>query len=347
MAVRKELFGTTKEGREITKFWIENEGGIKACVTDMGANLLNLLVPDKEGKEADVVLGYATLEDYVTNESFLGATVGPNANRIAGAAFEIDGVKYQLVANDGENNLHSDKAIGYHVRVWDVAEVGENFVTFSLEDEDGSMGFPGNKKILVTYTVTDDNALEIHYQGTSDKKTILNMTNHTYFNLAGHDSGDIHDHILEMKASHYTPIVKGAIPTGEIAPVAGTPFDFTSAKRIGDDIDGDEEQLKLVGGYDHNWVIDDVDGKLQEFATVTEPVSGRVMKVYTDLPGVQFYASNSMNIVGAKGGAHYLSRAALCLETQYYPDTANRPEFPSAVFGPDREYDTVTVYKFV
>ena len=173
------------------------------------------------------------------------------------------------------------------------------------------------------------------------------MTNHTYFNLAGHDAGDIHDHVLEMKASHYTPIVKGAIPTGEIAPVEGTPFDFTSAKRIGKDIDGEEEQLKLVGGYDHNWVIDDADGSLQEFATVTEPVSGRVMKAYTDLPGVQFYASNSMNIVGAKGGAHYQNRAALCLETQYYPDTANKPQFPSAVFGPDRAYDTVTVYKFV
>lgn len=347
MAVKKELFGTTKEGKELYKFWLENNNGIKACVTDMGANLLNLIVPDKEGKEADVVLGYAAFEDYITNESFLGATVGPNANRIANASFEIDGVKYQLVANDGANNLHSDKVIGYHVRIWDVAEVGDNYVTFSLEDEDGCMGFPGNKKILVTYTLTDDNGLEIHYQGTSDKKTILNMTNHTYFNLAGHDSGDIHDHILEMKASNYTPIVKGAIPTGEIASVVGTPLDFTSPKRIGDDIDADEEQLKLVGGYDHNWVIDDADGSLQEIATVTEPVSGRVMKVYTDLPGVQFYASNSMDIVGAKEGAHYLNRAALCLETQYYPDTANKPQFPSAVFGPDRPYDTVTVYKFV
>lgn len=347
MALRKELFGTTKEGKETTKFWIENANGMKACVTDMGANLLELWVPDKDGKEADVVLGYATLDDYVTNESFLGATVGPNANRIANAAFEIDGVKYSLVANDGANNLHSDKQIGYHVRVWDVAETGDNFVTFSLEDTDGSMGFPGNKKILVTYTLTEDNALEIHYHGTSDKKTILNMTNHTYFNLAGHDSGDIHDHILEMKASNYTPIVKGAIPTGEIAPVAGTPFDFTVAKRIGDDIDAEDEQLKLVNGYDHNWVIDDVDGSLKEFATVTEPVSGRVMKVYTDLPGVQFYASNTMDIANGKAGACYRSRAALCLETQYYPDTANKPQFPSAVFGPDRVYDTVTIYKFV
>lgn len=347
MAVRKENFGTTKEGKEITKFWIENPSGIKACVTDLGANLLNLLVPDKEGKEADVVLGYATLEDYVINDSFLGATVGPNANRIANAAFEIDGVKYTLAANDGVNNLHSDKQSGYHVRVWDVAETGEDYVTFSLEDADGCMGFPGNKKIKVTYTVTSDNALKIHYQGSSDKKTILNMTNHSYFNLAGHDAGDICDHILEMKASHYTPIVRGAIPTGEIAPVAGTPFDFTVAKRIGDDINKEEEQLKLVGGYDHNWVIDDADGSLREFATVTEPVSGRVMKVSTDLPGVQFYTANSTEIVGAKEGAHYKNRAALCLETQYYPDTANKPQFPSAVFGPEREYDTVTVYKFV
>lgn len=345
MAVTKELFGMTKCGKEIHRYYISNEKGMKAGVINYGAILVNLFVPDKEGKAADVVLGYDTLEPYFENGSFFGATVGPNANRIGGASFVLEGKRYQLDVNDGENNLHSHEELGYHKRIWN-AETGENSVTFSLEDEDGCMGFPGNKKISVTYTVTEDNELKIHYQGLSDKNTIINMTNHTYFNLAGHNAGKIYEHKLQLKASFYTPVVAGAIPTGEIAAVKDTPFDFLTEKRVGEEIDAAHPQLELVGGYDHNWVIDGADGTLREIATVKEDTSGRMMKAYTDLPGVQFYAGNFITEQTGKENASYGPRSGLCLETQYYPDTANKPEFPSAVFGPDRKYDSVTVYQF-
>lgn len=346
MAVKKEIFGMTGDGRQINKYYISNDRGLKAGVINYGAILVNLFVPDKQGVAADVVLGYDTLEPYFTNGSFFGATVGPNANRIGGAAFTLSGKRYQLDVNDGENNLHSHAELGYHKRVWDVKE-GTDSVTFFIEDEDGSMGFPGNKKVSVTYTVTKDNELQIHYQAESDKDTIINMTNHTYFNLKGHGEGTICDHGLELLASGYTPVAAGAIPTGEIASVKGTPFDFLNEKKIGEDINNDCEQLKLVHGYDHNWVIDGADGSLREFATVTEENSGRVMKAYTDLPGVQFYAGNCISETTGKEGIVYGPRSGMCLETQYYPDTPNKPQFPSAVFGPDRKYDTITVYKFL
>lgn len=345
MSVKKELFGTTGDGVEIYRFWLENAGGMRAGIINYGAILVNLLVPDKDGNVEDVVLGYDTLEAYLENGCFFGAVIGPNANRIGGAGFELEGHRYQLAANDGENNLHSHRALGYHKRVFDVTE-GENSITLSLEDQDGSMGFPGNKKVKVTYTLTQENAIELSYEAQSDKNTILNMTNHTYFNLAGHNKGKILDHVLELKACAYTPTLPGSIPTGEIASVAGTPFDFTTAKRVGDEIDEDNEQLRLAGGYDHNWVIDGYDGMLKEFAVVTDPVSGRSMKAYTDLPGVQFYAGNFIEREDGKEGAVYEKRCGLCLETQYFPDTANKPEFPSAVFGPERIYRSRTVYKF-
>lgn len=346
MAVTKELFGTTKNGESIYRYFISNSKGMQAGVINYGAILVNLMVPDKDGKVADVVLGYDKLEDYFANGSFFGATIGPNANRIGGAKFEIDGQSYQLDVNDGPNNLHSHMELGYHKKVWDVTE-GEDSVTFTLKDEDGNMGFPGNKNVSVTYTVTEENELKLHYVADSDKNTILNLTNHTYFNLAGHDAGSIEGHKLQLLCSGYTPVVMGAIPTGEIADVAGTPFDFLAGKKIGDEIGADNEQLKLVQGYDHNWVIDGADGTLKEFATVTEETSGRVMKVFTDLPGVQFYAGNCISDTVGKDGVLYTKRTGLCLETQYYPDTANKPQFPSAVFGPDRKYETVTVYQFV
>lgn len=345
MSVKKELFGTTKSGSEIYKYWLENEKGMKAGIINYGAILVNLFVPDKNGQTADVVLGFDGLEPYFENGCFFGATVGPNANRISRAAFVLDGQKYQLDANDGENNLHSHRELGYHKRVWEAKE-GNNRVAFSLEDEDGSMGFPGNKKVQVVYTLTEDNQLEIQYEAVSDKKTIINMTNHTYFNLAGHNQGKIYDHVLTLNASAYTPVVPGAIPTGKIADVTGTPFDFTKAKRIGEEIDADDEQLKITGGYDHNWVLDGKPGVLREFATVTEPISGRCMKAYTDLPGVQFYAGNFIDPQEGKEKAEYGARSGLCLETQYFPDTANKSDFPSAVFGPDKKYVSTTIYKF-
>lgn len=345
MGIEKTLFGTMEDGTQINLYSMKNSKGMEAQVIDYGAILVRLFVPDKNGKVEDVVLGYDNLEPYYVNGANFGATIGPNANRIGDAAFTLDGVKYQLAVNDGPNNLHSDANIGYHKKVWKATE-GDNAVTFELEGPDGEMGFPGNKKIAVTYTLTEENELKIHYHATSDKNTIINMTNHTYFNLAGHGAGEIYDHILTLNASNYTPVVAGAIPTGEIVPVAGTPMDFTKPKRIGDEIDADFEQLQLTGGYDHNWVLDGEEGTMRLIAVVEEPTSGRKMKTYTDLPGVQFYAGNFQEKEDGKAGAVYNKRTGLCLETQYYPDTANKPSFPSAVFGPGREYDTTTIYQF-
>ncbi len=343
--VKKEIFGKTKSGQEIYRYWLENEKGMRAGVINYGAILVNLFVPDKEGKVKDVVLGYDTLEPYFENGGFFGATVGPNANRVGGAGFTVDGQLCRLDKNDGENNLHSHKELGYHKRIWSASEK-EDGVTFFLEDEDGSMGFPGNKKVWVTYILTQENELKIKYEAESDKNTVINMTNHTYFNLAGQGSGSVCDHILTLKAGAYTPVVSGAIPTGEVKSVAGTPFDFTEAKKIGADIDAGNKQLSLTGGYDHNWVIDGADGTLREFAVVAEPVSGREMRAYTDLPGVQFYAGNGVEKQAGKEGAEYGPRGGLCLETQYFPDTPNKPEFPSAIFGPERKYESMTVYRF-
>ena len=344
--MKTRSFGVTAEGQEVFLYTLENSKGMKAEVTNFGAVLVNLLVPDAKGEAADVVLGYDTLEEYMVNGNFYGSTIGPNANRIGGASFAIDGVEYKLDENDNTNNLHSHRAKGYHKRVWDVTE-GDNSITFTLKDTDGNLGFPGNKEISVTYSLDEENALTLKYHGTSDKKTVLNLTNHTYFNLDGHGSGSNGGHILQLKASCFTPTSEDLIPTGEIASVKGTPMDFTQPKEIGKEIDADFEPLKIAGGYDHNWVLDGWDGTLREFATVTGPVSGRKMIAYTTLPGVQFYAGNFITPENGKDGALYDYRGAFCLETQYFPNSANIPAFPSCIFGEGREYESVTVYKFV
>ncbi|MCH5260506.1 MAG: galactose mutarotase [Lachnospiraceae bacterium] len=346
MSVVKEKFGTTKCGKDVYAYTLSNSKGMSAKVINYGANLVNLIVPDADGKVEDVVLGFDTLEGYYGNGSFFGATIGPSANRIAGACFEIDGKQYQIDVNDGANNLHSHMEEGYHKCVWN-AEEGPDSVTFTLESKDGEMGFPGNKKVSVTYSLSEANELKLSYHVESDANTIVNMTNHTYFNLAGHKAGNIEDHLLKINASHYTPVVAGAIPTGEIAPVEGTPLDFTKMKPIGQDINADCEQLKLVQGYDHNFVIDGADGTLREIAEVQDPKSGRRMKVFTDLPGVQFYAGNCIGVETGKENTTYEPRKGLCLETQYYPDNIHHPNFPQSVFGPDRVYDTVTIYQFL
>ncbi len=345
MGITKELFGKTKNGNEVYKYTITNKNGMKASAINYGAILTNLFVSDSNGESKDIVLGYDKVSDYEENGSFFGATVGPNANRIANAAFEIDKVTYKLAVNDGPNNLHSDYEKGYHKCLFSASE-SDNSVTFSLKDTDGNMGFPGNKDVQVTYTLTDDNELKLHYEVSSDKETIINMTNHTYFNLNGHDAGRIEDHVLCLNASHYTPVIPGAIPTGEIASVKGTVFDFTSPKRIGDDIEKDIEQLTMVKGYDHNFVIDSPAGELRKIAEVTAKGTDRKMEVYTDLPGVQFYAGNCISPTVGKGNTSYGPRCGMCLETQYYPNTANEPSFPSAQYGPSRKYVSTTVYAF-
>lgn len=342
----KKLFGKTSKGEEVYAFELSNKNGMKAEVINYGAILTKLIVPDKNGKADDIVLGFDTVLEYEDNSSFFGATILPSANRIGGAKFTIDGVEYKVAVNDGPNNLHSDFHLGSHKRIW-AYEEGENSVKFTLEMKDGDMGFPGNKKFAVTYTLTEDNELALHYEACSDKNTIINPTNHTYFNLSGADSGkNILDNVLELKASKFTPIVPGAIPTGELAAVEGTVMDFTKGRRVGDDIEAKYDQLLMTGGYDHNFVVDDYTGKKQLMAKVTDPASGRVMEVYTTLPGVQFYAGNSIAPVKGKSGAMYGKRSGLCLETQFFPDSINKPSFPSCVFGPGNDYDSETVYKF-
>lgn len=343
MALKKRNFGV--DGQEATLYTLENSKGMKAEVTNYGANLVNLFVPDKNGVVEDVVLGFDSVKGYMKNGSFFGATIGPSANRIAGAKFTIDGVEYHIDVNDGPNNLHSHMEDGYHKMLWE-AEEGENSVTFTVRDTDGYMGFPGNKELSLTYTLDEENGLTLHYHAKSDKNTVMNPTNHSYFNLDGHKSGNIEDHIMMINASCYTPVVPGAIPTGEIATVKGTPMDFTAEKVVGKEIRENMEQLLLTQGYDHNWVVDGWDGTLKHIATTIGPKSGRKMHTYSTLPGVQFYAGNCIGDEPGKDGAFYTKRSGLCLETQYYPNSINTPSFPSCVFGGDKEYDSVTVYRF-
>ena len=332
---------------EYKTFELTNKNGMKVKVTEFGAVLMQVIVPAKDGSLKDVVMGFDNPEDYRGNEAFFGATVGRNANRIKDARFTIDGVEYQLAANDGPNNLHSDKDKGFHMVHWDgVFNEAENSVTFSYVSPDGENGFPGEAKMKVTYRLDDENGLEIHYEGECDKKTVLNCTNHSYFNLSGDLTTSIHDHELKLNCSHYTPVVEGAIPTGEIADVKGTVFDFTEFRKIGANIDDDVEQLKLVQGYDHNFVIDHKTGSYDKIAEARCERSGIKMEVYTDLPGVQFYAGNVTGPQKGKDGVLYGKRQSFCLETQYFPNSINQENFESPVFGAGKKYDTRTKYKF-
>jgi len=343
--MENRVFGKTKDGKTVTCYTLKNKNGMEVDVLNYGGIIVRISVPDAQGKYADVALGYDNMEQYIENPCFFGAAIGPNANRIGNATCVIDGKEVKLSVNDGVNNLHSHNELGYHARVFAVEEQA-NALRLTLEDEDGCMGFPGNKKIAITYTLTDNNELELHYEAESDANTILNLTNHSYFNLKGHGEGTIEDHTVYLKASHYTPCVPGSIPTGEIAPVKGTVMDFTSPKVVGKEIDADDAQLQMAGGYDHNWVLDDFDGQLQHVATVTAAGTTRVMKVYTTLPGIQFYAGNYISEQPGKEGKTYVRRGGLALETQLFPDSINKENFPNAVFGPERKYVSTTVYAF-
>lgn len=344
--MRRESFGKTKEGKEVFLYHLENSKGMEAAVTNYGANLVSLLVPDKEGELRDVVLGFDWVAGYESNPSFLGALIGPSANRIGGASFTLNDKIYTLKKNNGENNLHSDEEKASHKRVWE-AEIQQDSLCLSLKIPDGDMGFPGNKDFKVTYTLTEENELKIHYEITSDQDTLINPTNHSYFNLKGHDQGNIMDHKITLLASAYTPTDETSIPTGEITSVEGTPMDLRRETTIGEKIDSDFEQLQFAGGYDHNWVTDDYNGKVRLIATVKAPGNMRTLEVYTDLPGVQFYAGNFIEEQIGKGKAAYGKRSGLCLETQFFPDSINKSDFPSVIFGPDRKYESTTIYKFV
>ncbi len=343
--MKKELFGKIND-REVFLYTLENSHGMKVMVSDFGAVIVRIFAPDKDNHAEDVCLGYDSLEEYQRNGCFFGAVIGPNANRIGNAQYTLEGVTYHLDANDGANNLHSHRDLGVHKRVWDAQEK-DGGILFTLKMKDGELGFGGNKDFGVFYEVTENNELRITYDADSDQNTVINMTNHCYFNLDGHGAGSIVSHKLQLLASAYTPADAGSIPYGEIAPVAGTPMDFTEPCVIGERIDADFGQLKMAGGYDHNWVLDNYDGAVRKIAVVTNGSGSRTMEVYTDLPGVQFYAGNFMKKEPGKGGAVYDYRGGLALETQFFPDTPNKPQFPSSVFGPDRHYHTTTVYRFI
>ena len=348
MSVKKEFFGRTQDGQDAHLYTL-SDGGIIARVSDFGAVLVQLFVPDRDGRMEDVVLGYDDLAGYERNPSCFGATVAPVANRIAGAAFSIGGEEFHVPANEGPNSLHSDKMS--YKRLY-AADEGENSVTFSLRMADMEAGFPGNREMSVTYTVSKD-SLRIDYRITSDRETYLNPTNHSYFNLAGQGSGTVDDQILQLFCSHYTPCGKGLIPTGEIRSVEGTPFDFRVPKAIAadlclEDISRNHPDLVVTGGYDHNFVIDGWkdDGEQILFASVTDPVSGRRMEACTSMPGVQLYIAYGMRAEGCKGGRVCGSRSGFCLETQYFPDTPHHDNFPSNLFGPARPLVSATTYRF-
>jgi aldose 1-epimerase len=343
--VLEESFGRTPDGREVTLYTMTNANGLKARVIDYGAILVSLEVPDRKGKLADISLGFDDLDSYVKRNPLFGATVGRYANRIANASFTLDGVEHKLTANAGKNHIHGGGNKRFDKVVWK-GHPSQNdegvCVKLTHLSKDGEEGFPGNLDCTVTYTLTNKNELKISYKAKTDKPTIINLTNHSYFNLAGAGKGDVRDHEIMINADLYTPAGEGLIPTGEIRSVKNTPLDFTTPKTIGSRID----QLTETRGYDHNYVLNKSRGPLDLASRVYEPASGRVMEVYTTEPGMQFYTANGMRGIKGKDGKVYQRHYGFCLETQHFPDSPNKPHFPPTVLRPDGEYNTVTIFKF-
>lgn len=353
--MNRTVFGAAEGEQKVSLFTLKNRNGMEITMSDLGAVLTRVIVPDQEGHPRDVVLGYESPEEYRKNtNTYFGSTIGRNGNRLEGAAVTLEGKVYHMTPNEGENNLHSGPD-GYQIRMWDVKETAEdrNEVTFVLESPDGDQGFPGNLKLEVTYALTDENEIRITYKGVSDAETVFNPTNHSYFNLGGHDSGTILNHVLTLMADSYTPVRDSAsIPTGEKADVTGTPMDFRQGKAIGLDIDADFQQLQYTGGYDHNFVInqnavsDDTTTGLYRAAVAVCSESGITMEVDTDRPGVQLYAGNFLKEEPGKGGVKYGKRCGFCLETQYFPNAANEPAFASPIIKANEPCVTETVYRF-
>ncbi len=326
---------------------LTNKNGMMATITPYGGKLISLVVPGKNGDFDDVVLGYDSAEQYPGGNPYFGALIGRYGNRIAKGKFSLNGTEYQLKTNNGANALHGGPQ-GFHNVTWRLDKVDSlNKIELYYLSKDGEEGYPGNLTVKVTYSLTDENELMIDYEATTDKTTIVNLTHHSFFNLAGAGSGTILDHSLFINADKFTPVDQGLIPSGELKDVKGTYFDFTKATRIGERIDSDDDQLKNGKGYDHNWVLIRKNEGLSLAATVSEPTSGRVMEVWTTEPGLQFYSGNFLNgkDIG-KGGKKYEFRSAFCLETQHFPDSPNQPNFPSTVLNPGEVYQHKTVYKF-
>lgn len=346
MSVTSEFFGKTRDGRDVICYTISNKNGMRAVVMNYGANLKNLYVPGKKGKVDDVVIGYDKLWMYFTNGSNFGCTIGPVANRTANAQYKLNGKTVKMVVNDHKtNNLHTDLKNGFQRRIWD-AKTGKNYVDFSLVKKNGDL-CAGTMKVSVRYTLTDKNELKITYHAESDKDAVINMTNHSYFNLSGQKSMSMLDTKMTILADQITEVDKNMIPTGKLIDVKGTAFDFTVAKKIGRDIEKTEnDQLKKAHGYDHNYVVKGYNGKKRKIAVAEDAKSGRSMEVYSDLPGVQFYSGNWIAENNGKEGNKNCRRKGFCLETQYFPDAMNQDGFEKPVFGPGKNYDTETVYRF-
>ena len=349
MNIKKEGFGKLSDGRDVDIITLIHPDGSIVEITNYGAAVVSAMMPDKNGKIEDVVLGFDNIENYEKFRVFYGAIVGRYGNRIAKGRFTLDGVEYQLPINDGENSLHGGFN-GFDRKLWTIENFDVNtdaYVTMTYLSKDGEEGYPGNMKTIVTYTYTLAHELKIDYEITTDKPTVKNVTNHAYFNLSGNVKDNILDHELMLNADTYTPVAAGLIPTGEIATVVGTPMDFTVPAKIGLRINDDYEQLRLGLGYDHNWVINDSDGSLKLAGTVYEPLSGRFMEIFTTEPGIQFYSGNFMN--GSHAGHEgrvYSYRDAMCLETQHYPDSPNHENFPSTTLNPGEVYTSQTIYRF-
>lgn len=343
-------FGTGAKGEKATLYTFTNKNGMSVSVTDYGANLVNILVPDRNGKLADVCLGYDNATGYSHNPDFVGAFIGRFANRIGGAEFKINGTSYKLDVNDGPNCLHSG-SFSYNKVLYeaDVLEEEDSIsVEFSRLSPDMEQGFPGNLDYTVTYTLTEDNELIIEYFAVSDKPTIINFTNHAYFNLAGHDSGSVLDQIVQVNADAFIPTNDLLIPTGEIRDVTGTPLDFRTPKPLGRDINEDYLPLKQASGYDHCFVLKTNPEEAEKVAELYDEKSGRLMEVFTDLPGIQIYAANFLNVEKGKGkgGCAYKPRDGVCFETEFYPSAVNIPEFNYKPVEADEEFNSITVYKF-
>ncbi len=344
--MKKELFGTLSDSTEVFRYSFTNSNGMSMSVMELGATLLALNVPDRNGNLIDVVLGYNTPQEYVDNTCYFGAVIAPNGNRIDKGSFVIDGKTFRMPINDNENNLHSGPH-GMDERMWKVAGTTENSITLQLISPDGDNGLPGNFDAKICYTLGEDNTITLRYEAVSDKDTIANMTNHSYFNLAGHDSGSIEDQFLTIFADYYTPVRDAqAIPTGEIAPVEGTPMDFRSAKEIGRDINADFDQLCYGGGYDHNYVLSDRPGQRRKMAEAYSEKSGICMEAFTDCCAVQFYAGNMVTDQSGKKGAVYHRRQGFCLESQYCPNAINEASFASPLLRAQEKYVSETSFRF-
>ena len=347
--ISKESFGKTADGESVDLYTLTNRNGMQAKITNYGGIVTTLTAPDRNNKYVDVVLGFNDLDSYLKGHPYFGALIGRYGNRIAKGRFTLNGVEYKLAVNNGENHLHGGIK-GFDKVVWTAkpmeTKTGAS-LSLSYLSKDGEEGYPGNLRVNVVYTLTNNNELRIDYSANTDKDTVTNLTHHSYFNLAGEGSGDILSHILTLNANQFTPTDQGSIPTGELRAVQGTPFDFLKPTKIGERIDGTDQQLVFGGGYDHNWVLNGRAGVLRQAATVYEPTSGRVMQVWTTEPGIQFYTANFLDgTLTGKSGKIYQKRNALCLETQHYPDSPNKPKFPTTTLRKGATYKSTTIYRF-